>query len=91
VAGSKLDSPFNMEILKSELYIQSRITDYFIDPNTIDAVTVFLNTRKDSIGFSFTVEKAPVYELEDVKNGKKGDRKSSVARFIGSVKLTFNS
>jgi hypothetical protein len=91
VAEGKHNTGTNMEILKSELYIHSRITDYFIDPNTIDAVTAFLTTRKDAMGFTFTVEKAPVYELEDVKNGKKGDRKSSVARFIGRVKLTFNS
>ena len=91
VANSKLDSPFNMEILKSELYIQSKVSDYLIAENTIDEVTKFLNTRKDAMGFSFTVGKAPLYQIEYVKNGKKGDRKSSITGFIGQVKLTFNS
>ena len=69
VAGSKLDSPYNMEILKSELYIQSGVNEYMVDPAFKNAVADFLTTRQDAMGFTYSIE---VKNIPWGKSSKKG-------------------
>lgn len=91
VADNKLDSPANMEILKSELYIQSKVPMYTIDIMQMDVVTNYLNSRKAAMGFNFTIEKVQVYTIENKDNGKSGDRQSKAVGYIARVTLTFNN
>lgn len=71
VANSKLDSPFNMEILKSELYIQSGVNEYRIDPAYKTAVADFLNTRQDVMGFTYSIEVKNIPWGNSTKKGVK--------------------
>lgn len=60
VALHKFNTNSNEEILKSELYIQSGVNEYEINPDEEKVVMDYLDSRKTLKGFTYSIEKQTI-------------------------------